>query len=101
MLKLLSTLSYTFLHLPSNTTAGGVGAYFLNNSKVHNKDNFGLNVQGCENLWFDVQFPRQKQKHNFAVIYRRALNNTSDIIIAFDEKLNILNKAKSNMVYSI
>ena len=52
---------YTFFHLSSNTRAGGVGAYFLNNLNVHNKDNLGLDVQGCENLWFDVPFPEQKQ----------------------------------------
>ena len=90
---------YTFLHIPSNTRAGGVGAYFLNNLNIVNKDGFGLNVQGCENLWFDVKFPGQKQKYTFAVIYRHPHNNTSEFTSALDETLNILDKTKSNKVY--
>ena len=90
---------YTFLHLPSNTRAGGVGAYFLENLTVYNKGNFGFNIEGCENLWFDVEFPGQKQKFTLAVIYRHPHNNTSEFINALDEKLNILDKEKSNKVY--
>ena len=92
---------YTFLHLPSNTRAGGVGAYFLENLAVHNKGNFGFNIEGCENLWFDVEFPGQKQKFTLAVIYLHPHNNTSEFIYALNEKLNILEKEKSNKVYTL
>ena len=90
---------YIVLHVPSNTRAGSVGPYFLENLAVHNKDNFGFNVEGCENLWFDVEFPGQKQKFTSAVIYYHPHNNTSKFIYALDEKLNILDKEKSNEVY--
>ena len=95
---------YTFLHLPSNPRAGGVGADFLENLTVHRKlnrkpkGNFGFNIEGCENLWFDVEFPGQKQKFTLAVIYRHPHNNTSEFINALDEILNILDKKKSNKV---
>ena len=92
---------YTFLHLPSNTKAGGVGAYFLNNLNFHNKDSLGLSVQECENLWFDLPFPGQKHKYTFAVMYRHPHNNASEFISALDEKLSILGKAKSNKVYTL
>ena len=55
-------------------------------------------MQGCESLWFDVQFPGQKQKYTFAVMYSHPHTNASEFISALDEKLNILDKAKSNKV---
>ena len=54
---------------------------------------------GCENLWFDVEFPGQKQKFILAVIYSHPHNNTSKFINALDGKLNILDKEKFNKVY--
>ena len=94
--------SYTFHRLPSNTRAGTHNtraAYFLENLTVRNKGNFGFNIEGCENLWFDVEFPGQKQKFTLAVIYRHPHNNMSEFINALDEKLNILDEEKSNKVY--
>ena len=90
---------YTFRHLPSNTRAGGVGAYFLENLTVHYEGNFGFNIEACENLCFVVEFPGQKQKFTLAVICRHPHNNTSEFINALDEKLNIFDKEKSNKVY--
>ena len=58
---------------------------FPNNLKVSVKDNFGLYVQECEDLWFDVKFPEQNNNHIFAVIYRHPHNNLPQFLNALDE----------------
>ena len=102
MLNLLSMLTYLaidlFIFLRTLELAVLVRIFF-NNLNVFNKDSLGLDVRGCENLWFDVQFPGQKQKYNFAVMYHHPHNNASEFISALDEKLSIFDKAKSNKVY--
>ena len=90
---------YTFIHVPSTTKAGGVGAYFSDNLKVSVKDNFDLYVQGCEDLWFDVKFPGQNNNHIFAVIYRHPHNNLLHFLNAFDEKLALFNTLNSHNIY--
>ena len=92
---------YTFFHFPSPTKAGGVGAYFLNNLNFMKKDNFGLNVQGCEDLWFDVKFPGSTNNFTIAVIYRHPHNNLSDFLNALDDKMNFLNTLKNNKAFII
>ena len=103
-MKLLININlpgYTFFHVPSTTKAGGVGAYFSNNLKVSVKDNFGLYVQECEDLWFDVKFPGQNNNHIFALIYRHPHNNLAQFLNALDEKLALFNTLKSNNVYTL
>ena len=52
---------YYFVHFPSPTEAGGVGAYLSTSLKFTIKDNLQLNVMECEDLWFQMQFPGQKK----------------------------------------
>ena len=78
---------YTFIHVPSTSKAGGVGACFFNNLKVSVKDNFELYVQGCEDLWFDVKFSKQNNNHLFAVIYRHPHKNLPQFLNALNKKL--------------
>ena len=43
------------MHKPSPTQAGGVGIYVRNDIKVKRNDYFNLNLEGCEDLWIDVE----------------------------------------------
>ena len=58
---------------------------------------FRLLVPGCEDLWFELQFPGQKEKYVFAVIYRHPHNNSISFIDMLDEKLNTLEKKQKKV----
>ena len=51
---------YTFLHYLSPTKAGGVGVYISNVIIFSKKSTFRLEVQDCENLCLDIEFPGLK-----------------------------------------
>ena len=55
----------TFIHHPSPTRAGGIGAYIKSSLIFSIKDNFSLNVQGCEDLWTSTKFPGLKSNYVF------------------------------------
>jgi len=59
--------SYTFIHTPL-TKAGGVGACIstLLNYSVNNR--LSLNIQGCEDLWVNVDLSTYKHKFTYPVI---------------------------------
>jgi len=44
---------HTFIHYPSPINTGGVGAYFANYLKFNPVSNLFLNIEGCEDLWFN------------------------------------------------
>ena len=74
------------MHLPSSTLTGGVGRYFCNLLKFCQVDSLLLKVDGCEDLWFDVQFPGQHNKLIFSLIYPHLWNNlTTAFIKSLDE----------------
>ena len=81
---------YTFLHYPSPTNAGGVGVYISNVITFSENQTFRLEVQGCENLWLDIEFPGYKTKYTFAVIYRHPSSNYVPFLEALVEKLQLL-----------
>ena len=84
---------YTFVYNPSPTKAGGVGAYISTalNFKINN--DFHLQVQGCEDLWIDIEFSNQKT-YTFSVIYRHPQNNHLAFFEALDKRMFMLNKKK-------
>ena len=82
----IHTRGYYFVHFPSSTKAGGVGAYFSKFPKFTLKDNLQLNVMECEDLWFQIQFPGQKNNYIFAVIYRHPRKSFTTFIEKLDEK---------------
>ena len=45
---------YTFVHFPSPTTVGGVGAYFSNFVNYTKIKTLKMQIRGCEDLWFEV-----------------------------------------------
>lgn len=51
---------YVFVHLPSPTKAGGVGAYLSKAIKFSKKDNLQLHLTGCEDLWLKYNFLAKK-----------------------------------------
>ena len=59
---------YTFLHSPSPSVVGGVGAYLSKQLTFAMNSLFQLHVQECEDLWFNVTFPNSKSQYIFAVI---------------------------------
>ena len=79
------------MHYPSPTNAGGVGVYISNVITFSENQTFRLEVQGCENLWLEIEFPGQKTKYTFAVIYRHPSSNYVPFLEALDEKLQQLN----------
>ena len=57
-----------------------------------------LQVQGCEDLWIDVEFPDIKAKNTLAVVYRHPCNNVKNFIDSLDDKMQILNRNKGKVV---
>ena len=62
-------------------------------------DSLRLKVDGCEDLWFDVQFPFQHNKFIFSVIYGHPWNNlTTAFIESLDESLQKVNRKGDQVV---
>ena len=85
---------YTFVHLPSPTKAGDVGAYVSRSMKFSENESLRLQIQGCEDLWFDVEIPGLKSKYVITVIYRHPRNSINTFIEALDENMQRLNNKK-------
>ena len=85
---------YIFVHLPSPTKANGVGVNVSRSSKFSEKENLLLQIQGYEDLWFDVKILGQVSKFIFAVIYRHPQNSINVFIQALDENMQRLNNKK-------
>ena len=89
---------YTFVHFPSPTIVGGVGAYFSNLMTFTEIENLKMQIRGCEDQWFKVQFSGQRDNYIFAVIYRHPWDNADIFLNALDEKLQKLNKKRSKVI---
>ena len=83
--------NYTFIHVPSPTRAGGVMAYVSKELNFTVNDRLSLNIDGCEDLWRDVDIPGLKNNYTFAVIYRHPWNNHSTFLEALDSNVQALN----------
>ena len=81
---------YTFIHCPSPTKAGGVGAYISDHLNFTVNETLKFGVNGCEDLWLNISFPNIKSPYIFAVIYRHPHNNHSQFYDALDESLQML-----------
>ena len=89
---------YTFFHFPSSTIVGGVGAYFSNLISFTEIKCLKLKTKGCEDLWFEVQFPGRTDRYTIAVIYRHPENNVNIFLDALDDKLQILNNNRRKVI---
>ena len=89
---------YTFIHHPSPTRAGGVGAYIKSFLILSIKDNLSLNVQGCEDLWISIDFPGLKSKYVFAVIYRHPCSNHNAFFDNLEQNMQALNDKKTKVM---
>ena len=88
---------YTFIHYPSPTRAGGVGAHISNILNFTINENLSLNVAGCEDLWINVDFPSRKISNVFAVIYRHPCNYCNAFFEALDQNMQSLNRKGSKV----
>ena len=86
---------YTFIHYPSPTRAGGVGAYISNILNFTINENLSLSVAGCKDLWININFPSRKISYVFAVIYRHPCNNCNAFFEALDQNMQSLNRKGS------
>ena len=89
----VNTLGYTFVHNPSPTKAGGVGAYISTTLNFKINDDFCLQVQGCEDLWIDIELSNHKT-YTFSVIYRHPQINHRAFFEALDKRMFMLKKKK-------
>ena len=76
---------YTFVHFPSPTILGGVGAYFSNLVTFTDIKNPKLQIKGCEDQWFEVQFPEQRNNYIIEVISRHPWDN-AEVFFKFDRR---------------
>ena len=92
--------NYTFTHVPSTTGAGGVMAYVLKELNFTVNDRLSLNIDGCEELWLDIDIPGLKNNYTFAVIYRHPWNNHSTFLKALHSNMQALNsKGNKAMIF--
>ena len=89
---------YTFVHFPSPTIVGGDGADFSNLISFTEIKCLKLKTKGCEDLWFEVQFPGRTDRYIIAVIYRHPKNNVNIFLDALDDKLQILNNNRRKVI---
>ena len=99
---------YLFMHKSSPTQAGGVGIYARNDIRVKCNDYFDLNLEGCEDLWIDVELNRSKNHCLFEVIYRypnskvknflQELNTKSSLITQKNKKCIIMGDININLI---
>ena len=54
---------YTFIHCPSPTKAGGVGAYISDHLNFTVNETLKLGVNGCEDMWLNISFPNIKNRN--------------------------------------
>ena len=48
-------------------------------------------MNGCEDLWLNVEIPGEKSKFTFAVVCRHPCDNTRVFIETLDERFHYLN----------
>ena len=89
---------YTFIHHPSPTRAGGLGAYIKSSLIFSIKDNLSLNVQKCEDLSISIDFPGLKSKYVFAVIYRHPCSNHNSFFDNLEQNMQALNDKKTKVM---
>ena len=65
---------YDFHRKDSGNNAGGVGAYIKNNINYEKRDEFSLNVDDCQDIWFEIKPPNNKSFF-IASFYRHPRQN--------------------------
>jgi len=87
---------FLITHFFINLKAGGVGAYVSRKLNFKILDNLSINVHGCEDLRFNVDFLGYNRNYMFAVIYRCPWNNHSKFFEALGKNMHKLNCDRNN-----
>ena len=83
---------YSFMHKPFPTQAGDVGIYVRNDIRVKRNDYFDLNLEGCEDLWIDVELNCSKNQYFFRVIYRHPNSKVNNVLQELNTKLSLISQ---------
>ena len=85
---------YTFVHIDSPTTAGGVAMYISNALQFSVLNNLQLTVNECENIWIKLH----DSNLIISTIYRHPKN---DALVFIDALNTNLEKVRSNKVFLV
>ena len=85
---------YTFVHIDSPTTAGGVAMYISNALQFSVLNNLQLTVKECENIWIKLH----DNNLIISTIYRHPKNDAQVFIDALNTNLE---KVRSNKVFLV
>ena len=91
---------YSLMHKPSPTQAGGVGipVYVRNDIRVKRNDDFNLNLEGCEDLWIDVELNCSKNHYLFGVIYRHPNSKVNNFLQELNTKLSLITQKNKKCI---
>ena len=81
---------YLFVHKRSPMQAGGVGIHVRSDIRVKCNDYFDLNLEGCEDLWMDVELNCSKNNYLFGVIYRHPNSKVNNFLQELNTKLSLI-----------
>ena len=90
----ISGYRYTFIHIDSPTTVGGVSMYISNALQFSVITNLQLAVNECENIWIKLH----DSNVIISTIYRHPKNDAQVLIDALNTNLE---KVRSNKVYLV
>ena len=90
---------FNFEHIDSFTKAGGVGAYI--NTDVTFRHDLNFNLQGCKNLWLELEPIKSNGLKNYIVgiIYKHPFCNTNNFISLLSNSLLVI--TESNKRYFV
>ena len=87
---------YSLMRKPSPTQAGGFGipVYVRNDIRLKRNDDFNLNLEGCEDLWIDVELNCSKNHYLLGVIYRHPNCEVNNFLQELNTKLSLITQKK-------
>ena len=88
----------SFMHKPYATQAGVVGIYVRNDIRVKRNDDFKLNLEGCEDLWIDVELNCSKNRYLFGVIYRHPDSKVNNFLQELNTKLSLITQKNKKCI---
>ena len=89
---------YLLMHKPSPTQARSVGIYVRNDIRVKRNDYFNLNLEGCEDLWIDVELNCAKSHYLYGVICRHPNSNVNNFLQELNTKLSLITQKNKKCI---
>ena len=89
---------YLFMHKPSPTQARSVGIYVRNDIRVKRNNYFDLNLEGCEDLWIDVELNCAKSHYLYGVIYRHPNSKVNNFLQELNTKLSLITQKNKKCI---